>query len=104
MYENYLAPNDSNSALVAIEKVVTLDPGNASAIVEHAATLYRLGRFEEAKSAALKARSMPEKDDTWFRLCYRLTSSDAVTGASVPSGTPEKYVSSERFEVSSTTV
>lgn len=64
MYENYLASNDSNSALVAIEKVVTLDPGNASAIVEHAATLYRLGRFEEAKSAALKARSMPEKDNT----------------------------------------
>ena len=66
MYENYLASNDSNSALVAIEKVVTLDPGNASAIVEHASTLYRLGRFEEAKSAALKARSMPEKDNTGF--------------------------------------
>ncbi len=62
MYENYLASNDTVGALSAIEKMVAGDPENASGVIELAATLYRLGKFEDAKASAQKARSLQSRD------------------------------------------
>ena len=62
LYESHLASNDSIRALTAIENVLRIDPKNPTGAIEHASTLYRLGRFEEARKAALRARSLPVKD------------------------------------------
>lgn len=62
LYENHLASNDSTRALTAIENVVRVAPQNATGAIEHASTLYRLGRFDEARKAALRTRGLQVAD------------------------------------------
>ena len=64
LYDSHLASNDSISALSAIENVVRIDAKNARGAIEYASSLYRLGRFEEARKAALHARSLQVMDST----------------------------------------